>query len=105
MIYLMPDNSDHPNYEEYWPHPTFSALGVDQGYIVEKNIVTAEDLLQRFSGLEPFELALGINNKILADKLDKMYSFPKPFLLCKTRHDTQNDRMLYFLLEALEKKW
>jgi hypothetical protein len=96
----MSDNSDHPNYEEYWPRPTFSALGVDQGYIIEKNIVTAEDLLQRFSGLEPFELALGIKNKIIAGRLDKIYSFPKPFLLCKTRHDKQSDKMLYFLLEA-----
>jgi hypothetical protein len=96
----MPDSPDHLNYEEYWAHPTFSALGVDQGYIVEKNIVTAEDLLQRFSGLEPFELALGINNKIIANKLNTIYSFPKPFLLCKTRHDKQNNKMLYFLLEA-----
>ena len=96
----MSDNTDYPNYEEYWPYSAFSALGVDQGYIIEKKIVTAEELLQRFSGLEPFELALGINNKIIAGKLDKIDNFPKPFLLCKTRHDKQNNRMLYFLLDA-----
>lgn len=96
----MSDNSDRPNYEKYWPQPTFSALGVAQGYIVEENIVTAEQLLQRFSGLEPFELALSINNKIAAHKHGTLYSFPKPFLLCKSRHDKYNDRMLHFLLEA-----
>ena len=64
----MSDDSNHPNYEEDWPYPTFSALGVDQGYIIEKSVVTAEELLTRFSGLEPFELALGINGKILARK-------------------------------------
>ena len=96
----MSDNSDQPNYEEYWSPPTFSALGVDQGYIIEEKIVTAEELLKRFSGFEPFELALGINNKIIASKSGSIYSFPKPFLLCKTRHDKPNDRMLYFLLEA-----
>jgi hypothetical protein len=73
---------------------------VEQGYIVEKKIVTAEELLARFSGFEPFELALGINNKIIAGKLDRVYDFPKPFLLCKTRYDKHNGRTLYFLLEA-----
>lgn len=96
----MSDNSDRPNYEEYWSHPTFSALGVDQDYIIAENIVTAEELLKLFCGFEPFELALGINNKIAAQKMDKLYDFPKPFLLCKTRHDKHNGKMLYFLLEA-----
>lgn len=96
----MSDNSNQPNYEKYWPHPTFSTLGVEQGYIIEKNIVTVEELLIRFSGFEPFELALGINNNIISHKLDRICDFPKPFLLCKTRHDKHNDRMLYFLLEA-----
>lgn len=96
----MSDTSNQPNYEEYWPHPTFSVLGVDQGYIIEKSIVPAENLLVRFSSLEPFELALGINSKIIAHKMNRVCSFPKPFLLCKTRHDKHNDRVLYFLLEA-----
>jgi len=65
------------NYEEYWTYPTFSALGVDQGYIVEKNIVTAEELLVRFSGFEPFELAFGINNKIISGKVDRIVETPR----------------------------
>lgn len=96
----MSDDANHPNYEEYWPYPTFFALGVEQGYIIEKSVVTAEELLTRFSGLEPFELALGINGKILARKLNRVHNFPQPFLLCKTRYDKYQDRMLYFLLEA-----
>lgn len=96
----MSDNSNQPNYEEYWPYPTFSALGVDQGYIVEKKIVTAEELLVRFSGLEPFELAFGINDRIAADKLDRLCGFPEPFLLCKTRYDKFQDIMYHFLLKA-----
>ncbi len=57
-------------------------------------------MLVRFSGFEPFELALGINNKIISGKLGKTYAFPQPFLLCKTRYDKVNDKTLYFLLEA-----
>ena len=90
------------NYTDYWPYPTFSTLGVDQQYIVETAIIPAEDLLRRFSGFEPFEMALAINNSILFPKLNKPCDFPRPFLLCKTRRDTANNRPVYFLLEALD---
>lgn len=93
---------DQGNYTDYWPYPTFSTLGVDQQYIVETAIIPAEDLLRRFSGFEPFEMALAINNSILFPKLNKPCDFPRPFLLCKTRRDTANNRPAYFLLEALD---
>lgn len=95
----MPDFS---SYLDYWPNPTFTALGLEQGYIIANHIVTASDVLKIFSSMEPFELAIAINNSILFHKLDKIYDFPRPFLLCKTRYDDANDRMLYFLLENEE---
>lgn len=95
----MPDFS---SYLDYWPNPTFTALGLEQGYIIANHIVTAADVLKIFSSMEPFELATAINNSILFHKLDKIYDFPRPFLLCKTRYDDANDRMLYFLLENEE---
>jgi len=47
----MSDTSNRTNYEAYWTYSTFSALGVDQAYIIEEKIVTAEELLVRCSGL------------------------------------------------------
>jgi len=77
----MSDKSNQPNYEQYWPRPTFSVLGVDQGYIVEQNIYTAEEVLVRWGSFEPYELALGINDHILRGKTDEICTFPQPFFV------------------------
>ena len=96
----MSDNSNQPNYEQYWRIPTFSVLGVDQGYIVEQNIYTAAEVLARWGSFEPYELALGINDHILRGKTGEIRTFPQPFLLCKTRFDHYQDRTYHFLRPA-----
>jgi len=96
----MSKNSNQPNYEQYWRIPTFSVLGVDQGYIIVEKIVTAKELLARWGSFEPYELALAINDDIVCQKTGAIRTFPPPFLLYKTRVDQAQRRTYHFLLPA-----
>lgn len=96
----MSHDPNKPNYEQYWPIPTFSVLGVDQGYIIEQKIFTAAEVLARWGSFEPYELALAINDDIVRQKTGAVRPFPHPFLLCKTRVDHYQGRTYHFLRPA-----
>lgn len=68
----MPDFS---SYLDYWPNPTFTALGLEQGYIIANHIVTAADVLKIFSCLLTHEpkLAERIDVRALASQAQRLF--------------------------------
>jgi len=77
-------------------------VDASNAYAIENDIVTADELLERWSTFEPYELALAINDEIQCRKKGQHYTFPITYLLWKSRHDPDRDKLIHFLRFAYE---
>lgn len=93
----MPDNSEKYRNETYWLTSVLPSVDIAEAYDIEGDILTADELLERWSMFEPYELALAINDEIRCRKHGPHNNFPITYLLCKSRIDPETDRPVHFL--------
>jgi len=77
-------------------------VDASEAYAFEDDIITADELLERWGTLEPYELALAINDEIRCRKKGQHYTFPITYLLWKSRRNSDQDKPVHFLRFAYE---
>jgi len=98
----VPDPNDSHRTETYWLTSVLPDVDTSDAYAIENDIITADELLERWGTFEPYELALAINDEIRCRKKSQHYSFPITYLLYKSRRDQDQDKLVHFLRFSYE---
>ena len=85
----MPDSPDKYRKESYWIATMLPEVDVCEAYDTKTNIITADELLQRWQLLEPYELALIIYDEIKYRLAFKPSGFPITYTRCKSRKNDE----------------
>lgn len=93
----MPNSSEKYRNEPYWLSSVLPWIDIADAYDIEEDVLTADELLERWSMFEPYELALAINDEIRCRKHGPHSSFPITYLLCKSRINPETGRNVHFL--------